>query len=128
MANAKRETSVLKAIHALYPDCVTATVDATDMSYVAYNADMEEMVIDDAAIQVLIDEREAVGGPLVLEAIRNDREMRLAASDWMASGDRTMTAEEAAYRQALRDLPANCSEAYLDDNGNVVGFTWPELP
>jgi hypothetical protein len=31
------------------------------------------------------------------------------------------------YRQALRDLPANCTPA-LDENGNLTGVTWPNKP
>jgi len=40
------------------------------------------------------------------ESIRNKRNALLAETDWWASGDITMTDEQIAYRQALRDLPA----------------------
>ena len=44
-----------------------------------------------------------------LEALREKRNTLLAETDWWASSDLTMTAEQIAYRQALRDLPANYS-------------------
>ncbi len=39
--------------------------------------------------------------------LRHNRDILLTESDWMAVADRTMSAEETAYRQALRDLPSN---------------------
>ncbi len=42
--------------------------------------------------------------------LREERNRRLAETDWWASSDLTMTDEQAAYRQALRDLPANTSD------------------
>ena len=42
--------------------------------------------------------------------LRNFRDMRLHVTDWWATSDRTMTDEQRAYRQALRELPANTSD------------------
>ena len=42
--------------------------------------------------------------------LRLKRDRLLAASDWMAVADRTMSDAETAYRQALRDLPANTTD------------------
>ena len=39
------------------------------------------------------------------DSIRAARNAKLAASDWMAATDRTMTQAERTYRQALRDVP-----------------------
>ena len=44
-----------------------------------------------------------------LAMLREERNRLLAETDWWASSDLTMTAEQIAYRQALRDLPANYS-------------------
>jgi len=41
--------------------------------------------------------------------LRQVRNQMLAETDWWACSDLTMTAEQIAYRQALRDLPANYS-------------------
>ena len=54
------------------------------------------------------------------EALRGTRNTRLSETDWWASSDLTMTDDQKAYRQALRDLPANTSDPF-----NV---TWPEKP
>ena len=51
---------------------------------------------------------------------RSNRDKRLRETDWWASSDRTMTAEQTAYRQALRDLPANTPDPF-----NPV---WPTKP
>lgn len=51
--------------------------------------------------------------------IRNKRDSLLAATDWTASTDVTMTAEMAEYRQALRDVPAQA--------GFPNTIDWPEV-
>lgn len=52
--------------------------------------------------------------------LRETRDKLLAETDWWAMPDRTMTDEQAAYRQALRDLPANTT-----DPANPI---WPTKP
>ena len=42
--------------------------------------------------------------------LRRNRDILLAESDWMVATDRTPTAEQLAYRAALRDLPANTTD------------------
>jgi len=58
------------------------------------------------------------GEPLKL--LREERNRRIAETDWWASSDLTMSAEQTAYRQALRDI----TETYtsLDD------VVWPTKP
>ena len=53
--------------------------------------------------------------------LREDRNRRLAATDWTALQDVTMSDAIRDYRQALRDLPAGLST--VDDVNNAV---WPE--
>jgi len=55
-----------------------------------------------------------------LRLLREERNRRIAETDWWAMSDRTMTAEQTAYRQALRDITNTYSS--LD---NVV---WPTKP
>ena len=52
--------------------------------------------------------------------LRLERDHLLSKTDWWATSDRTMTAEQIAYRQALRDLPDNTT-----DPENPV---WPTKP
>ena len=56
----------------------------------------------------------------LLKLLRRERNARLAETDWWVLPDRTATAEQLAYRQALRDLPANTT-----DPANPV---WPTKP
>ena len=52
-----------------------------------------------------------------LRGVRNDK---LAATDWMANSDVTMTDNWKTYRQELRDLPANTKDP--------ANPTWPTEP
>ena len=58
--------------------------------------------------------------PKTEEQIRSERNQLIAATDWWATSDRTMTADEAAYRQALRDVPSQA--------GFPADVTWPTKP
>ena len=55
-----------------------------------------------------------------LENLRKERDRLIAQTDWWASSDLTMTAEQTAYRQALRDITEDYSS--LDD------VVWPTKP
>jgi len=52
-----------------------------------------------------------------MRLLRAERNQRIAETDWWASSDLTMTAEQTAYRQALRDITNTYSS--LDD------VVWP---
>ena len=69
------------------------------------------------AVKAKFDELEA-GEPLKL--LREERNRRIAQTDWWASSDLTMTEAQTAYRQALRDITENYSS--LDD------VEWPTKP
>tara|TARA_B110000858_G_C17732647_1_gene440914 strand:- start:39 stop:428 length:390 start_codon:yes stop_codon:yes gene_type:complete len=51
---------------------------------------------------------------------RAERDGLIAATDWWALSDRTMTAEQTAYRQALRDI--------TDQADFPTNITWPTKP
>ena len=55
-----------------------------------------------------------------MKLLRAERDRLIAATDWWASSDLTMTAEQTAYRQALRDITDNATS--LDD------VVWPTKP
>ena len=55
-----------------------------------------------------------------MKDLRAERDRRLAETDWWAVADRTMTAEQTAYRQALRDITNSYTSLY-----DVV---WPTKP
>ncbi len=74
--------------------------------------------------QAKIDELEATE-PMIL--LKEERNRRIAESDWRFLSDQTPSQAWIDYRQALRDLPAN-STPELDENGQLTNITWPEKP
>lgn len=64
-------------------------------------------------------ERDVLPG-ILLNNLRRERNRLLTETDYLALSDQTLTAEMQAYRQALRDLPANTV-----DPANPV---WPTKP
>jgi hypothetical protein len=50
------------------------------------------------------------------------RDAKLAETDWWASSDLTMTSEQTAYRQALRDITSHANWPHLD------AADWPTKP
>ena len=57
-----------------------------------------------------------------MRLLRQERDRRLAETDWMAGSDLTMSSAWTTYRQALRDVPAQDGVTGLDD------VTWPTKP
>ena len=55
-----------------------------------------------------------------MRLLREERNLRLAETDWWASSDLTMTSAQTTYRQALRDITDSATS--LDD------VTWPTKP
>ena len=57
-----------------------------------------------------------------MRLLREERDRRLAETDWMAGSDVTMSSAWTTYRQALRDVPAQEGVTGLDN------VTWPTKP
>jgi hypothetical protein len=57
---------------------------------------------------------------IVKMEVRRHRDQRLAACDWHGASDNVMSAEMTAYRQALRDVPAQ--------DGFPSEVIWPDRP
>jgi hypothetical protein len=53
---------------------------------------------------------------------RRERDRLIAETDWWASSDLTMTAEQTAYRQALRDITTHDNWPHLSEDD------WPTKP
>ena len=62
-----------------------------------------------------------------MRLLRQERDRRLAETDWWAGKDVTMSQARKDYRQALRDLPST-AEPQLDAEGNLTNVTWPTKP
>jgi len=81
------------------------TIKMTDEEIAAYNAALP------SESEVLAEK---------WENIRRERNGKLAATDWRASSDLTLSDAWKTYRQALRDIPSSQSDP---DN-----ITWPTEP
>lgn len=90
------------AIRRAYPNAVTVDDDTG-----AFDRDGNQIELDQALVDAAVAE-------LVIEnawnELRTKRNQLLAETDYLALSDRAMTAEMTAYRQALRDLPANTTD------------------
>ena len=64
-----------------------------------------------------------------MRLLRIERDKRLAACDWRASSDLTISNAWKTYRQALRDLPASATPK-LDSRYelDLTSVTWPTQP
>jgi hypothetical protein len=61
--------------------------------------------------------------------LRQERDVRLAKTDWRASSDLTISSEWSTYRQALRDLPASATPTLNGSyNLDLTSVTWPTEP
>ena len=61
-------------------------------------------------------------GDSAAERNRTERDRLIAETDWWASSDLTMTAEQTAYRQALRDITTHANWPHLEESD------WPTKP
>ena len=93
-----------EAIFKLYPEA-NHTANGTP-----YDANGNAISYDDVAVSAEASSLEAKQKRLEL----------LTQTDWWATSDRTMTAEQTAYRQALRDITAQA--------GFPTDITWPTKP
>ena len=83
--------------------------------------------------QTLVDEWnawESKSGERKLEQIRVIRNQKLSETDYLAMSDNTMSDEMKTYRQSMRDIPQDYSEADYDDllardeQGNLTHTVW----
>ena len=83
---------------------------------------MPLIMIDGVDTQITQEQLDAITfqSPATAEQVRAERDQLIAETDWWALPDRTMTAEQTAYRQALRDI--------TDQAGFPDTVTWPTKP
>ena len=64
-----------------------------------------------------------------MRLLREERDKKIALTDWRVLPDQTPSDDWINYRQALRDLPASASPK-LDSNYELdfSSFTWPTEP
>ena len=104
-----------EAIYNTHP--TVKRIEDVEGSVVAYDADGNTVTLDADAVA---SETTTVVNARNLTALRTKRNRLLAETDYLALADHTLSADMTAYRQALRDLPANTT-----DLANPV---WPTKP
>jgi hypothetical protein len=109
-----------EAIYATHPNVVRI-----DDSSGAFDINEKLIQLDESLVQEKIIELQAAEP---LRQLREQRNQKLSQSDWMAVADRTMSPEQIAYRQALRDMPANNPDVALNEAGELINVTWPTEP
>ena len=63
---------------------------------------------------------------LPIKLLREERDRRLKETDWRASSDLNLPESWRAYRQALRDLPANAKPKLdANDDLDMSSVAWP---
>ena len=98
--------------------------DATTKTVRDYTA--EEQADYDARMKALNDSIV----PRKLEAIRKLRNEKLTETDYLAFADNTLSDEMKTYRQSMRDIPQDYSEADYDNllardkQGNLTHTVW----
>ena len=64
-----------------------------------------------------------------MKLLREERNRRIAKTDWRAGSDLTLASAWSTYRQALRDLPASASPTLTSNyNLDMSSVTWPTEP
>ena len=84
---------------------------------------MPKMILDGLEVQITEDELAQIRLTTTEQKSSSEREKRntlLAETDWWANSDVTMTDEQRAYRQALRDIP--------QQEGFPTNIVWPTKP
>ena len=84
-----------------------------------------DMFADDSELGTKAEQEAAYQQGLDDSAANNNRAERdrlIAETDWWASSDLTMTAEQTAYRQALRDITSHANWPHLEE------ADWPTKP
>ena len=96
-------------------------LDYADLNWISSDTKPTESEIDTELTKLISAE------PMRL--LRVERDKLLAACDWRASSDLTLTDSWKTYRQSLRDLPASASPK-LDADGNLdmSSVTFPTEP
>ena len=114
---------IVKAIKELLPNAkfiITGNFSFNDITW-----QDERPQPTEEEINVKIQELEAAEP---MKILREERNRKLAETDWWVLPDRTASQEQKDYRQALRDLPSVTAEPQLDEEGNLTNVTWPTKP
>ena len=113
-----------EALNALRPNCAFGCGETYD-SIEWYSTNSETKPTEDEVNAKVNELKNAEPYRL----LRIERNRRLQETDWRASSDLTLSGDWKAYRQDLRDLPAQQTPK-LDSNGELdsTSISWPPEP
>ena len=63
-----------------------------------------------------------------MRLLREERDKRIAKTDWRASSDLTLSDAWKTYRQALRDITTQTQKLGSDYELDLTSVTWPTEP
>jgi len=63
-----------------------------------------------------------------MKLLREERDRRIALTDWRASSDLTLSNAWKTYRQALRDITTQTPKLNSDYELDLTSVTWPTEP
>lgn len=111
------------ALKQLRPNAGFSWADADDYSCLKYYSDKDDKPTESE----IIEQAKTSENIQAFKMLRLQRNQKLSETDWWAGSDLKMTADQATYREALRDLPSTASPE-LDEDGELTGVTWPTKP
>ena len=115
-------TFLVEALLSLKPNCQW-TIQGEEVSGLTWLDENSEKPTDEELHAKIAELRAAE--PMRL--LRQERNRRIAETDWRFRSDLTPSQEWIDYSQALRDLPSTSSPE-LDENGQLSNVTWPTKP
>jgi len=87
----------------------------------SYNSEVDKWVLN-STVRSLTSEELTNLNDAMANRNRGKRDLLISETDWWASSDLTMTAEQTAYRQALRDITSHANWPHLEETD------WPAKP
>jgi len=110
-------TDITKAILKINPNAQTTVID-NDINQITWHNGTTPISKADIQAQLPIVEFD-----MAMAELRSKRDRLLAATDYLALSDQTLSAEMSAYRQALRDITNGITTVEQID-----AITWPTKP
>ena len=96
----------------------------SDYTHKMVNGERVDLTSDEIDELVKREEEWAAGAPARAWAgLRSERDNKLAATDWRAMPDLTLSDAWKTYRQELRDLPSKYNDTTVQGT-----ITWPTEP
>ena len=100
------------------------------VAYKDINGVKTEMTAEEeAALNAVKSDWNSKSADRIMAKLREQRNIKLAETDFYGNSDVTMSSDMTTYRQALRDLPSNYTTSDGEDlTDNLSNLNWPTKP